>query len=65
MKFYSEKLNKLFEDEKSLVKAEDEYDVRVAAEKAKQVPHAYLRGHCLFCFLRMLDFQFYVVREAK
>ena len=36
MKFYSEKLNKLFEDEKSLVKAEDEYDVRVAAEKAKQ-----------------------------
>ena len=36
MKFYSEKLDKLFDDEKSLVKAEDEHDVRVAAEKAKQ-----------------------------
>lgn len=34
MKFYSEKLDKLFEDEKSLTKAENEYDVRVAAEKA-------------------------------
>lgn len=36
MKFYSEKLNKMYDDEKSLAKAEDEYDVRVAAEKAKQ-----------------------------
>ncbi len=34
MKFYSEKLNKMYNDEKSLVKAEEEYDVRVAAEKA-------------------------------
>jgi len=34
MKFYSEKLDKLFDDEKALTKAEDEYDVRVAAEKA-------------------------------
>ena len=36
MKFYSEKLDKLFDDEKALVKAEDEYEVRIAAEKAKQ-----------------------------
>ena len=36
MKFYSEKLDVLFDDEKSLVKAEEEHDVRVAAEKAKQ-----------------------------
>lgn len=36
MKYYSEKLDKLFEDEKALLKAEDEHDVRVAAEKAKQ-----------------------------
>jgi len=36
MKFYSEKLDKLFDDEKTLVKAEDEHDVRVAFEKAKQ-----------------------------
>ena len=36
MKFYSEKLDKLFDDEKSLVKAEDEHNIRVAAEKAKQ-----------------------------
>ena len=34
MKFYSEKLDTMFDDEKSLVKAEDEYEVRVAAEKA-------------------------------
>ena len=34
MKYYSEKLNKMYDDEKALVKAEDEYDVRVAAEKA-------------------------------
>lgn len=34
MKFYSEKLDKLFDDAKSLAKAEDEYDVRIAAEKA-------------------------------
>ena len=34
MKFYSEKLDKFFDDEKALVKAEDEYEVRVAAEKA-------------------------------
>ena len=34
MKFYSEKLDKLFDDEKALVKAEDEHDIRVAAEKA-------------------------------
>ena len=34
MKFYSEKLDKLFDDEKALVKAEDEHEVRVAAEKA-------------------------------
>lgn len=36
MKFYSEKLDKLFDDQKSLVKAEEEHDIRVAAEKAKQ-----------------------------
>ena len=36
MKYYSEKLNVLFDDEKALVKAEDEHDTRVAAEKAKQ-----------------------------
>lgn len=34
MKFYSEKLDKLFDDEKALVKAEDEHEAHVAAEKA-------------------------------
>ena len=36
MKFYSEKLDKMFDNEKDLIKAEDAHDVAVAAEKAKQ-----------------------------
>ena len=36
MKYYSEKLDILFDDEKALVEAENEHDAHVAAEKAKQ-----------------------------
>ena len=36
MKFYSEKLNKVFETEKECVAAEEKYDVELAAKQAKE-----------------------------
>jgi len=36
MKYYSEKLDKLFDSEKALVTAEDQHDVEQAAKAAKE-----------------------------